>query len=266
MTPPASDVPLPVSACVLTFNESRNIRRCLDSVRWCEEIVVLDSFSADDTLEIVREFTDAIHQMPWEGYVVQRNRVRKLATRPWILMLDADEEVSDAMVRDIRAFFASDPGHIVGLEFPRKVFYLGKWITHGEWYPDHKLRLFRADKGWSGGQEPHDQVFVNGPARRVRGEILHYTYDDLTDHAERNNRYSTISAEAKLAEGDRFRWRDLLFRPPFRFLKSYLLRRGFLDGAQGFIIACMSSYAAFLKYAKLYVRDRGLRKPPSPPA
>lgn len=242
----------PISACVTTLNEERNIERCLSSLTWCDEIVVLDSFSTDRTLELARRFTDRVYQHEWLGYIGQKNLIRKMASHAWLLFIDADEEVSDELREEILEVFAGNPDAYAGYEFPRVVRYFGRWITHGEWYPDVKLRLFQRDKGRSGGQEPHDQVFVQGPVRRLRGRLFHYTYDDLHDHVETINRFTSITAREKYREGDRFNWLDFLFRPPIRFVRGYILKRGFLDGRRGLIIALVSSFGVTLKYAKLW--------------
>jgi len=241
-----------ISACVTTFNEERNIERCLRSLSWCDEIVVLDSFSTDRTLELARQFTDRVYQHSWLGYIGQKNLIRKMASHEWLLFVDADEEVSPDLRAEIEAVFASDPWKYAGYEFPRVVLYLGRWITHGEWYPDLKLRLFQRDKGRSGGQEPHDQVYVQGPVKRLRGQLYHYTYDNLHDHLETINRFSSITAREKHREGERFAWIDFLFRPIIRFFRGYFLKRGFLDGRRGLFIALISSFGVFLKYAKLW--------------
>ena len=241
-----------ISACIIAFNEERKIRRCLQSVAWCDEIVVVDSFSTDRTVEICREFTDRVVQHPWSGYVGQRNFSREQANHPWILFLDSDEQVSEGLRDEILAEFERGTGSIDGYEFPRQVFYLGRWIRHGEWYPDIKLRLFRKARGRTEGVEPHDTVVVQGEVKRLRNPVWHFTYDDLRDHMDTVNRFSTITAQQKFIQGTRFRWSDLLFRPALHFLKGYFLRRGFLDGLHGFMIAAICSYGAFLKYAKLW--------------
>jgi glycosyltransferase involved in cell wall biosynthesis len=257
-----------ISACIMTGNEERKIRRCLASVAWCDEIVVLDSFSTDGTLAICREFTDRIHQHEWLGYVGQRNLLRQHARHPWLLYLDSDEEVSPALRDEIRWEMEANAGAYAGYEFPRLVYYLGRWIRHGEWYPDVKLRLFLKEAGRSEGIEPHDYVAVNGAVKRLRHPVWHYTYDDLRDHLETVNRFSTLTAQQKFMRGERFRWLDLIFRPPLHFLKGYILKRGFLDGTHGFVIALMCGYGAFLKYGKLWElelrRRRNFRELPDP--
>lgn len=260
MTTPSANPsapPPPISACVIAFNEERKIRRCLQSVAWCAETVVLDSYSTDRTVEIAREHAARVYQHEWLGYVAQRNLVREFASQPWLLFLDSDEEVSPALRDEILAAFRDgEPPH-VGFEFPRMVRYLGRWIRHGEWYPDIKLRLFHRDYGRTEGIEPHDRVIVNGPVRRLRSPLWHYTYDDVEDHIATLNRFSTITAQQKYVASYPFQWSDLLFRPAFRFFKGYVLRGGFLDGAHGFMIATLAAFGAALKYIKLWELHRG---------
>jgi hypothetical protein len=146
--------------------------------------------------------------------------------------------------------FETGTSPYIGYEFPRQVYYLGRWIRHGEWYPDVKLRLFKKDYGRTEGQEPHDKVVVRGPVKRLKHPIWHYTYDDLADHINTLNRFSTITAQQRFAQGGKFVWLDMLTHPLFRFFKGYILRGGFLDGRHGLAIALMASYGSFLKYAK----------------
>jgi glycosyltransferase involved in cell wall biosynthesis len=221
-------------------------------VRWCAQIVVVDSFSTDRTVEIAREYTPHVHQHEWLGYVGQRNLIRQLAGQPWLLFLDSDEEVSPGLREEILAEFRHGDPPYAGFEFPRMVRYIGRWIRHGEWYPDIKLRLFHRDYGRSEGIEPHDRVIVNGPVKRLKSPLWHYTYDDVDDHLATLNRFSTITAQQKFMANAPFRWRDLLFRPALRFLKGYILRGGFLDGSHGFVIALLAAYGAAVKYIKLW--------------
>ena len=239
-----------ISACVITLNEEQKIRRCLRSLTWCDEIVVLDSFSTDRTRDICREFTERVYEHEWLGYVAQRNLLREMAIHPWVLFLDADEEVSPGLRQEIETELGRGAERYVGYEFPRQVYYIGRWIRHGEWYPDVKLRLFSKAHGRTEGQEPHDKVVVSGPVMRLTHPIWHYTYDDISDHVSTLNRFSTITARQRFVQNAPFRWRDLLFRPLLRFLKGYVLRRGFLDGAHGFLIATTSAYGVFIKCAK----------------
>ncbi|MGQ9660754.1 MAG: glycosyltransferase family 2 protein [Kiritimatiellia bacterium] len=241
-----------ISACILTYNEERKIRRCLKSVAWCDEIVVLDSFSTDRTIAICREFTDRVYQFEWLGYVAQRNKIRELAAGPWILSIDADEEVSPGLRTEIEREFEQNRNEVMGYEFPRQVYYIGRWIRHGEWFPDFKLRLFRKVFGRSEGEEPHDRVVISGVVKRLKNPLWHYTYDDLYDHVHTLNRFSTIGARQKFARGQTIHWHTMVSHAVFRFLKAYALRGGFRDGMRGFIVAVLSSFGAFLKYAKMW--------------
>jgi glycosyltransferase involved in cell wall biosynthesis len=257
-----------ISACVTTFNEEGNIARCLRSLAWCDEIVVVDSFSTDRTIELCRQFTGKVYQHAWLGYIGQKNLARTLAAHPWILYLDADEEISPALRDEILAELDANGETYAGYQFPRMVNYLGKWIRHGEWYPDVKLRLFLKSKGQSGGQEPHDQVIVNGRVKTLKHHLWHFTYDDIHDHLETMNRFSSITAQEKFKSGSAYSWLDFLFRPPLRFMKAYFLRGGFMDGKRGFLIASVSSFGVCMKYAKLweyYLRERQKKSPAEPP-
>ncbi|MCA1809906.1 MAG: glycosyltransferase family 2 protein [Lentisphaerae bacterium] len=242
-----------ISACLTAGNEERNIRRCLESLRWVDEIVVVDSYSRDRTVEISREYTDRVYQHEWLGYVGQKELIKKMATHNWVLFIDADEEVSDDLREEIlREFHTGANRSCVGYKFPRKVFFMGQWITYGEWWPDLKLRLFRKDKGISTGTEPHDYVAVQGPVRRLQCCLHHYTYDDISDQIATLNRFSTISSSGMHDQGRRVGVSDLVLRPLFRFFKAYFLKRGFAGGQRGLIISVLNSVGVFLKYAKLW--------------
>ncbi|NKB24930.1 MAG: glycosyltransferase [Kiritimatiellae bacterium] len=241
-----------ISACVITHNEEAKIRRCLESLTWCDEIVAVDSFSTDRTLAICREYTDRVYQHEWRGYIGQRNLIREMASCPWVLLMDADEVLSPELRQEIKQEFEGNVGAYIGYQFPRQVYYLGKWIKHGEWYPDIKLRLFKKELGYSCGQEPHDYVVVDGPIKTFRSPLWHYTYDDITDHLETMNRFSTISARAKFEDGSRFKWGNFLVRPVWRFIKGMILKGGLLDGQRGFLIAAINFFGVSMKYAKLW--------------
>lgn len=252
-----------ISACVTAGNEERNIARCLASLTWCDEIVVVDSFSRDRTLEISRQFTPRVYQHEWLGYIGQKNLVIGMASCPWVLVLDADEEVSPALRDEILREVEADAGGFSGYQFPRIVHYLGRWIRHGEWYPDIKLRLFCKDCGRAEGREPHDHIVVRGAVRRLKNPIYHYTYEDLRDHIDTMNRFSTITAREMFREGERFHWTDFLLRPLWRFFKAYIIKLGVLDGKRGLLIAAVSSFGVLVKYAKLWEYHRA---PPTPEA
>jgi glycosyltransferase involved in cell wall biosynthesis len=242
-----------ISACIIAGNEEANIRRCLESVRWADEVVVVDSFSTDRTVEICREYTDLVYQHRWLGYIGQKNLIKDLAAGPWILFVDADEVVSPELRDEILAEFERGRNAAVaGYTFPRLARYLGRWIRHGDWYPDTKLRLFRKERGRCGGKEPHDRVDVHGPVKRLRGHLYHHTYRGIEDQLSTLNRFTSITAEGRYRDGGAFHMHDLLLRPLFRFFRGYVLRLGFLDGLPGLIIAWTMAYGVFIKYAKLW--------------
>lgn len=259
-----------ISVCIISGNEEHNIRRCLESVRWADEIVVVDSFSTDRTVDICREYTELVYSHRWLGYIGQKNLIKDLACGPWILFVDADEEISGELRDEILADFETGQSRTFnGYEFPRRVRFLGRWIRHGDWYPDTKLRLFRKAFGRCGGKEPHDRIIVEGRVKSLRHPMYHYTYTGITDQITTINRFSSITARGYLEDERTFRLRDLFFRPPLRFLRCYLLKRGFLDGMPGLVIATLTAYAVFIKYVKLWELERmratGLpaHKPPS---
>ncbi len=251
-----------ISACITAGNEEEGIRRCLESVKWADEIVVIDSFSSDNTAAISREYTDRVYQHRWLGYIGQKTLIKDLAAHEWILFVDADEEVSTEL-RDaiLREFESGESRNYNGYEFPRLVWYLGKWIRHGDWYPDTKLRLFRRGNGRCAGQEPHDRIEVDGPVKSLKADLFHYTYNDISDQVRTLNRFSSITAETHQDAGRRFRLVDLLFRPAFKFFRYYFLKLGFLDGMPGLIIAGSTSFTVFIKYAKLWELERNAAAP-----
>lgn len=241
-----------ISACVITFNEEKNIEACLQSISWVEEIIVVDSMSTDATLEISRRFTQKVYQKEWQGHVRQKNYALQFAQHEWVLCLDADERVSPELRREIEDHLSRDQQQVDGYLFPRHSYYLGKWINHGGWYPDYKLRLFKKSKGTWGGKDPHDRVILNGAAAYLTSDLLHYVYRNLSHQLKTVDSFSSISASIMNGEGASFSPASLIFRPLGKFLGTYFIKRGFLDGLPGFIIAVASSFYVFLRYAKLW--------------
>ncbi len=242
---------LPISACVITFNEERNIGECLESVAFCDDIVVVDSYSTDRTLEICRDYTSRIYENRYDGNIAQKNFALGKVKHNWVLSLDADERVSPELRDEIVEKFARGFEGCSGYSIKRHVLYLGKWINHCGWYPDYKLRLFDKKKGHFGGSEPHDRFFTNGKVRRLRGEIYHFPSASLSEHLRTIDKYSTITAAnlPPCSTGKAVAF--LLLAPLVKFLEMYIVKRGFLDGVQGLVICLISSFSRFLRYAKV---------------
>jgi len=239
-----------LSVTIITLNEENNIRDALESVRWADEIVVVDSGSTDKTVDICREYTDKVFYNQWPGHISQKNIAIDKASHQWILSIDADERVTPDLATEIKEVLKAPKAAAYAV--PRHVFYLGRWIDHSGWYPDYKIRLFRRDKGRWGGINPHDTVLVEGDVKRLKGDLIHYSFRDIAHHINTMNSFTTIASKEYVGLGKRFRIRDLLFRPVFMFLKSYLLRQGFRDGLPGLVIAVTAAYHVFIKYSKLW--------------
>ena len=241
-----------VSAIIVCFNEEDRIQDCLESVSWCDEIVVVDAFSTDRTPEICRRYTDRFIQHPWTGYREQKAFAHSQASNDWVLLVDSDERVSPELKREIMDSLALENGLYAGYAVPRLVHYLGRWWRRGGWYPDYDIRLFRREKATWGGAEPHEKILVDGPVRRLSHPLYHFSYRNIDDHIARINRFTSISAQELRNGGTHWRLTDALFRPAGRFCRSYILKRGFMDGFAGFYVAATAAVYVFLKYAKVW--------------
>ncbi len=241
-----------VSAIVVCYNEEENIGACLESLRWCDEIVVVDSFSTDGTVEVCRRFTDRVIQKPWAGYRDQKAFAHSQATQDWVLLVDSDERVTSELREEIGQALAEDKGRYSGYALPRLVFYLNRWWWRGGWYPDYDVRLFRRERATWGGADPHEKIIVEGKVRRLRHPLHHFSYRDIEDHIERINRFTSISSRELRTSGHSWRLADALFRPAGRVVRSYFLQRGFMEGFAGFYVAVTAAVYVFLKYAKLW--------------
>jgi (heptosyl)LPS beta-1,4-glucosyltransferase len=245
----------PVSVTVITKNEAANIADALRSVSWADEIIVVDAESTDETAAIARQFTERVVVRPWAGFVDQKNCAAGLASHEWILSLDADERVTPELEGEIRDLLGREPP-LRGYRIPRVTWHLGRWIRSTDWYPDYQLRLYdRRAARWTG-MNVHESVAVDGTPGRLRGEIQHYAYRDLSHHLSTIDRYTTLAARQLLAQGRRATVADLVVHPPLAFLRNYLLRRGFRDGMPGLIVSLVNSYYVLLKFAKLWELQR----------
>jgi glycosyltransferase involved in cell wall biosynthesis len=243
-----------VSAAVICQDEEAVIGACLESVAWCDEIVVVDSGSRDRTVEIARKHATRVVGNPWPGYVAQKNFALEQTTGDWILCLDADERCTPALREAIARALAGDPA-VAGFEVRRHVFYLGRWIDHGGWYPDWKLRLVRRGRARWGGVDPHDKLLPDGPVARLDADLEHFSYRDFADHLRTVQRFSDVVAAEWRRAGRRFSLARALAHPPVKFVECYVWKRGFRDGWPGFVIAATSAFYVFAKYVKLRERE-----------
>jgi glycosyltransferase involved in cell wall biosynthesis len=249
-----------ISVCIITRDEEENLPRCLQScAALADEIVVLDSGSSDRTVEIAKQFGASCHFQEWLGYVGQKNKLLALAANEWVLSLDADEELSSALQDELRQLKSREPDSDVGgFSMPRCVLYEGRWIRHGDWYPDRLTRLFRRTRARFAGGKVHERLEVSGRITALDGDLHHYSFRNGADHLDRARQYARLWAETQLESGRRAGRLEPYWHAVFRWLRGYLLRRGFLDGPQGWRIAKLNAQEVFWKYQLL----RDLQNPP----
>jgi glycosyltransferase involved in cell wall biosynthesis len=242
----------PVSVCIIAGNEAARIRRALESVAgWTGEIIlVINDDVNDGTDKIAESFGAKVFREPWRGFVAQKNSVAEKAAQPWLLNLDADEEISPALLDEIQRAIAA-PGNCVAFNFPRSTKFCGRWIRHGDWYPDRQTRLWRRGKARWIGAEVHETLQADGAVGKLRGELLHHMADTIDSQIKKISEYSETFSRASLARGRRASLFDLFFRPAWRFLRSYFFRLGFLDGWQGAYVAWMTAFYTATRYAKV---------------
>jgi len=240
-----------LSVIIITHNEEENLPRCLQSVKWADEVVVVDSHSTDRTPQIAADHGCVYFDLDWSGFGAAKQAALDRATGDWVLSIDADEAVSDELGTSIAGVVKGNHSYS-GFEMPRCTNFLGRWIRHCGWYPDYILRLFRRDSGRFNQAVVHESIAVKGPIGRLAGDLLHYSYPNLEKYFTKSNRYTTLGAEEAFRHGKRAGMADLLFRPPISFFKHYIQKAGFLDGPQGLLVSSLSAAAVFNKYAKLW--------------
>jgi len=243
---------LPISVSVITLNEEQNLARCLESVRGLvTEIVVLDSGSVDRTEEIARNFGANFEVHPWEGYIAQKNAALEQCTQPWVLCLDADEALSPELARSIRRLFAAGQPSESGFWVNRRTFYLGGWIRHA-WYPEWRLRLVRREQAQWRGLDPHDRLEVDGPTRRLDGDLLHYPpFASVHDHLQSAIGHARVMARSYAQAGRRAHWYDLVLSPTAVVFKFLFIKPGWRDGWRGWLILTVKLVNVLAKYAFL---------------
>ena len=241
-----------ISAVIITFNEEKNIARCLNSLSGvADEILVVDSFSTDKTEAICRERGVRFETNKFVGHIEQKNFAMHHAKYDWILSLDADEALSSDLKESVSKVKSSDEKHAYQLN--RLTSYCGKWIKHGGWYPDRKIRLWNRNYGQWGGENPHDRVelVANSKIGFLKGDLLHYSFYSIEEHVAQIQKFTTIAALSAQRNGKRTNWMKIILGPVFTFLKMYFFRLGLLDGFYGLVIAVNSSFYKFLKETKM---------------
>ena len=252
-----------LAAVVIACDEESDIVRCLKSLSFCSEIIVVDSGSSDRTRELAGQFTDKVFLHPWQGYAQQKNYANSLTDCDWVLSLDADEEISEDLRREILVVLSS---HVTQAAFsmPRQTFHLGRWIGHGKWYPNRQVRLFRKSLGRWIGPEVHERWVTRGQVGELQGRILHYSYKDVAEQWARARRYSSHMALRLRREGQRFSFSRLFFGPIERFASGYCLKKGFLDGYPGLAISLCEAYTEFLGWYRLWRLERAAGRAEGP--
>jgi len=254
-------MPLPFSISIVACNEEINIARCLASAAdLAEEIVVVDSGSRDRTREVAEAYGARVVHHDWIGYRDQKNIALNLCTKEWVLALDCDEELSPELRTEIQRFFADGKDRkFDGASFNRKVWFMGRWITHGDWYPDTKLRLFRRQKARWGGSPEHDYIELDGKSIWLGGDLHHFSFPSINRYIEKINVFADVFLERQKSAGKSWSLATNVFRPWWRFFRAYFIRRGFMDGFPGLWIAVATAFSAFIRYSRKYEDEANAR-------
>lgn len=248
-----------LSVVIITFNEEKNIGRCIDSVlEVADEVLILDSNSTDNTTAIARQMGATVYQQAFLGYIEQKNKALSLAKHHLVLSLDADEAIDKTLQDSILA--VKNNFQYNGYTMNRFNSYCGKFIRHGSWYPDTRMRLVDKSYVTWAGDNPHDTLTFTSPQskKHLKGDILHYSFNSFEEHADQNNKFSSISADSLFKRGKKTNLFKIVFNPSWAFVRSYWLRLGFLDGFYGFVIAVNIAHLTFLKHSKLYKLQKSI--------
>lgn len=254
---------LPVSVVIVARNEAHTLPRCLASVHgWVAETIVALNATTDNSATVARAAGARVHELAWQGFRDTKNAALALATQPWILCLDADEEVSDALRHEIARFLVRpDVSGYAGARFPRKVWFMERWITHGDWYPDYSLRLIqRGRASWGGDEFVHEKMECQGPVMTLGGDLHHYSFPTLATHVAKLTPFADLFARQQQARGRRFRASVAISRAAWRFFRGYVLKRGFLDGYAGFYIAAANGFGVLVRHTRLREVELGAKK------
>ncbi len=246
-----------ISASIIVRNEADNLVALCESIAFCDEIVIVDSDSTDDTKEIARRFTDKVFNHEFKGYKDKHQFADAQTTSDWILWIDADERVTPELKSSIENLRKLDEKNLPdGFRIARSTLYQGRWIKHSGWYPDYQMRLYRKAASFWDGIAPHEVAHVRGKVETLPGEFLHYTKRNLSEHHHVLDSYTSLAAEHLFKQGKKVRTIDLFVVPIAAFIRTYIVKQGFRDGAQGLIIAMFTAYSVFLKFAKVWEKAR----------
>ncbi len=245
--------PPPMAAAVICYNEQEHIAGCLESLAWCEQVVLVDSGSTDETLAIAARYANVeIHHRPFDNFIAQKNHALSLCNQEWVISLDADEVLPPSLIEEIRGLTFDQTGYRIG----RRSFIGEREVRHGTWSPDYQLRLFRKSLSTWGGTNPHESIQLKGPIGKLQERMLHYSYRTHAEYVQRNTKYIHMMVEHLAARGRTAQPWEPYVHCVGNFLKAYILRRGFLDGYTGFFLARHIAGGSFMKYRLLAERTR----------
>jgi glycosyltransferase involved in cell wall biosynthesis len=247
---------LPITAIVLTLNEQSHIADCVQSLGFCDQVLVVDTGSHDATCSIARQSGAEVLQIDWRGYTECRNQALVHARHEWVLSIDADERVSTELEAELTRLLSGAGALEDAYTMPRKTIHFGRWIRYGGWYPNRLVRFFRKSQGAWRGDQIHEKWQTRGAQGSLKGDILHYSFADFSDQIARNNLYSTLGARKLARQGTKFTFVGLVVKTFSKFIETYFIKRGFLDGYPGFFISVSAAYSVFLKWAKLWELER----------
>ncbi len=245
-----------ISAVIIVFNEEANVGDVCETVKWADEIIIVDSNSIDRTVEIAKKYTDKIFNREFRGYKDKHEFADSQTTGDWIFWIDADERVTPELKYSIDNLKKTNTAELPdGFKIARKTWYLDRWINHSAWYPDHQMRLYRKAASFWDGVAPHEIAHVRGEVKILRGELLHYTKKNLSEHHTVLDSYTSLAAEHLYKNGKIVGKSKLFFNPVVAFLRTFVLKQGFRDGVPGLMIAMFTAYGVFLKYAKTWEKE-----------